>query len=108
MMAKLGADHFRIELLEEHPAGVEVDLVARESEWIKKVGTPNYRDPGRTHREWNYTLVHCECGHSYRNYNRTKHIRTQKHLAGLRSREKEEGLAEEAAATVCGACAEPL
>ena len=51
-MAKHGKEHFYIELIALYPCETKEELVAKEGEWIRKIGTLNQKVAGRTSKEW--------------------------------------------------------
>ena len=51
-MLCLGADKFKIELLEMCPGECIEELRAKEGGWIRQIGTLNEQIAGRDQREW--------------------------------------------------------
>ena len=51
-MAKHGAEHFNIYLLEKYPCESKEELRAKEGEWIQKIATLNSRIAGRDGRKY--------------------------------------------------------
>jgi hypothetical protein len=51
-MAKVGLEHFHIELIETCPCSSKDELLAKEGEWIRKLGTLNIKVAGRTSQGW--------------------------------------------------------
>ena len=51
-MNKLGLEHFYIELIEAYKCNSKEELLAKEGEWIRRVGTLNKQIAGRTKQQW--------------------------------------------------------
>ena len=51
-MGKLGRDNFYIELIENYKCSSKEELLAKEGEWIRNIGTLNTKIAGRTKKQW--------------------------------------------------------
>ena len=51
-MAKHGKEHFYIELIAHYPCETKEELVAKEGEWIRNIGTLNQIVAGRSKKDW--------------------------------------------------------
>jgi group I intron endonuclease len=51
-MNKLGRDNFYIELIEKCNCSSKEELLAKEGEWIRNIGTLNAKIAGRTRNQW--------------------------------------------------------
>lgn len=105
MIHALGADKFKIALLEECPGASTQELRAAEGRWVRLLGTINSLIPGRTRLEWraehreinrvakrayyyrnrDRILEHanaasdCPCGGRFTRSNKAAHARSQIH-----------------------------
>jgi hypothetical protein len=94
-------NNFYIELYEDFPCERKEQLLQREGQVIREIGTLNKFIPGRTHKEWieenkenkenkekikenkkeyGSEYIFCECGCSTRRDGISKHKQTLKHL----------------------------
>ena len=83
LMAEIGFERFRIELIENYPCKDKYELRQREGHYIREMGTLNICIAGRTNKEWcaefrkeNKELIK-EKGQEY--YQQNKEIINQKH-----------------------------
>ena len=106
MFDEVGVDNFHTELLEEYPCENVEQLMKKEGEKIRELGTLNKRIQGRTSKEWreqnkeyltegkrkwyqenkerilpNCKEQHlCECGKHYTGYHKSRHVKSKFHL----------------------------
>ena len=52
LMNEIGIDKFYIELIMHYPCNSKDELIAKERQWIKQIGTLNKRIEGRTKKEY--------------------------------------------------------
>ncbi len=83
LMAEIGFERFRIELIENYPCKDKYELRQREGHYIREMGTLNVCIAGRTNQEWSATFrqenkeLIKEKGQEY--YLQNKEIINQKH-----------------------------
>ena len=83
LMAEIGFERFRIELIENYPCKDKYELRQREGHYIREMGTLNLCIAGRTYKEWaanfrkeNKEIIK-EKGQEY--YQQNREIMNQKH-----------------------------
>ena len=90
-MIQFGLDNFYIELVEMYPCNSKEELLAKEGEWIRNIGSLNYHISGRTRavywmdkkqeiNEKRNTIVKCECGCEVTDGNMQRHRMSERHI----------------------------
>jgi hypothetical protein len=80
---KYGIDQFHIELIEDYPCEREENLHSRENVFIRSINCVNQRSAFLTveeNKQYRMEIISCECGCEIRRNNRSKHIKSKKHL----------------------------